>query len=777
MIEPPIPANEVERLAAIERYRLSGLGKEPEFDRIASLAAALFGVPTALVSIVGAEEQCFRGSFGFDAEATPRRIAFCGFAILSDEVTVVLDATADPHFAGNPLVTGEDNVRFYAGAPLVVGGHTVGTLCLLDQKPRNFSDEDRNRLEKLAATLVDIIKLRVDHLALGDQTSLLRTTIESIEQGLAVFDRELRLMLWNSAFLDMFEYPAGLVQGGVGAGELLRLTAERGELGSGDPEKTVAAFITSVRSNPHRRLEVHRTDGRDLEVWHSTMADGRFILTATDVTEQRRLARTKDEFVSTVSHELRTPLTSIVGSLGLLVRGVGGALPPKAGQLVGIALANGERLTRLINDLLDIDKLESGQVSFSFRPLDLGGLLNEAVEQNRPYAERFGVTLEFSPPAEGMRVSADRDRLLQVLANLLSNAIKYSPAGETVTLALARHGDCARICVTDRGPGIPEAFRAQLFLRFAQADSSDTRGQQGTGLGLAITRSIVERHGGRIAFETSESSERHGSIFYIDLDLLRPESDRHVDVKSRRVLICTDDVGSIGSGAKALSMAGFPVDVVGSAAEARVRLARHTYAALLIDLILPDASGVAFVRELRDSLATRLIPVALLTPGGSSATPDRAALDLVDWLPRPVESERLIATVRKMAGGKRSGRACILHLEDDRDVLHVVELALAQVADIDHAPNLAVARAYLDAHSYDLIILDLALSDGSGLELLSTLSARQPRVPVVIFSASEPEADVVRQVSRALTKARTSVHQLAETVRELIERHEEGSPA
>jgi len=775
LIEPSIPTNEAERLAAIARYRLQGLGQEPEFNRIASLAAALFKVPTALVSIVGAEEQCFRGSFGFEAQSTPRRVAFCGFAILSDEVMVVPDTAADPRFSGNPLVTGSDNIRFYAGAPLIIAGNAVGTLCLIDQKPRAFSERDCAMLQELAETLVDVIKLRVDHLSLGDQTSLLRSTIENIEQGLAVFDSDLRLMLWNSAFPDMFSYPTGLVRGGASAGALLRVTAERGELGPGDPDEIVAALITSLRSTPHRRLDVRRTDGRELEVWRSTMADGRFILTATDVTQKHLLARTKDEFVSTVSHELRTPLTSIVGSLGLLARGIGGALPPSAEQLVGIALNNGERLTRLINDLLDIDKLESGEVSFNFKPLDLRDLLKEAVEQNLPYAERFGVVLVLALPPESLRVLGDRDRLLQVLANLLSNAVKFSSAGETVTITCAQHDGCGRICVTDRGPGIPEAFRGQLFRRFAQADSSDRRGQQGTGLGLAITRGIVERHGGRIGFETDEGAERHGTVFYVELDLLAPVTVGNVDVERNRVLLCTGGAGGAAPEAEALRQAGFLVDVVGSATEARARLARHSYAMLLLDLILPDVNGVTFLRSLRESLPTRLLPVAVLAPSGDDAPADRAALDLVDWLTRPVEGERLVDTVRKMAGGKRSGRARILHVEDDRDVLRVVELALGELAHIDHATNLAAARNCLDAQSYDLVILDMALPDGSGLELLSTLSARQISLPVVIFSASEPDADVVQQVSRALTKSRTSVDQLAEIARDFIERNEEGS--
>src|SRR6185369_6677324 len=224
---------------------------------------------------------------------------------------------------------------------------------------------------------------------------------------------------------------------------------------------------------------------------------------ARDIEEEKRIAQMKNDFVSVVSHELRTPLTSIRGSLGLIAGGVAGELPEKARALVEIASKSCERLVRLINDILDVEKIESGKMGFYFAPIELAPLLERALEDNRAYAEGYGVVLRITATAPGARVWGDPDRLLQVMTNLISNAVKFSPRGGTVEVTTARGSGDVRIAVTDHGRGIPPELRPRLFEKFAQADSSSTREKGGTGLGLSISRAIIERHHGRIGF-TSE---------------------------------------------------------------------------------------------------------------------------------------------------------------------------------------------------------------------------------------------------------------------------------
>lgn len=232
--------------------------------------------------------------------------------------------------------------------------------------------------------------------------------------------------------------------------------------------------------------------------------------------EHTKIDQLKSEFVSTVSHELRTPLTSIRGSLGLVLGGVSGEIPPAARKLLDIAHNNSERLVRLINDLLDIDKIASGKMDFDLQWHELLPLIEQSLETNAAYAANYGVRYVLLTWLPGIKVKVDYDRLLQVMANLLSNAAKYSPRDGVVAVSMQQHEDWVRVSVVDHGAGISDEFRKKIFQKFSQADSSDTRQKGGTGLGLAITRALIEKMGGEIDFESNPGK---GTTFYFDLPL------------------------------------------------------------------------------------------------------------------------------------------------------------------------------------------------------------------------------------------------------------------
>ena len=256
-------------------------------------------------------------------------------------------------------------------------------------------------------------------------------------------------------------------------------------------------------------VPARRKDGSEfvmqLSLTDMTLDTQRFVVgIMRDVTERRAAERLKDEFISVVSHELRTPLTSISGSLGLMAAGAGGELPPKATRLVQIANQNSERLTRLINDILDLEKADGGKLQLTIAPHFASEVVEQVVESNQPYAQRFAVKLAIEDLGIDGLVAVDRDRFAQVLTNIISNAAKFSPQGETVRIRIAASDATSlRIEITDRGSGIPESFRPRLFQKFAQADSSDTRAKGGTGLGLSIAKSLIESMGGAIAYSTS----------------------------------------------------------------------------------------------------------------------------------------------------------------------------------------------------------------------------------------------------------------------------------
>jgi PAS domain S-box-containing protein len=227
-----------------------------------------------------------------------------------------------------------------------------------------------------------------------------------------------------------------------------------------------------------------------------------------DITERREIERAKDEFVSVVSHELRTPLTSIRGSLGLLASGALGPLPPKGQRMVEIAVLNTDRLVRLINDILDIERIDSGTIDLHPRPCDGAQLIRRAIQGVEQFADQALVTL--AAEGEAVQMYADPDRVHQVLTNLISNAVKFSPASSTVRVRCTRRDSEVLFEVADDGKGIPAGKLAVIFERFGQVDASDSRGKGGTGLGLAICRKIVEHHGGRIWVDSQPGA---GSTF------------------------------------------------------------------------------------------------------------------------------------------------------------------------------------------------------------------------------------------------------------------------
>ena len=502
--------------------------------------------------------------------------------------------------------------------------------------------------------------------------------------------------------------------------------------------------------------------------WRATAVpeQGLIHAVARDVDEQKRVEQMKNDFVSVVSHELRTPLTSIRGSLGLIAGGVAGPLPEKARTLVEIAAKNCERLVRLINDILDIEKIESGKMGLRFAPVELMPLIEQAVEANRAYAEGLGVELRIAEGVDGVRVWADADRLLQVMANLLSNAAKFSPRGGVVEVAVSRAAGEARVAVTDHGRGIPSEFQGRVFERFAQADASSTREKGGTGLGLSISRAIVERHRGRIGF-TSEPGV--ATIFFFDLPEWGAVTAAATPETAGRplILVCDDDWDVARLLSLMLEGEGYRTDVAHDAAGARRLLGERSYAAMTLDLVLPDQDGIALIRELRRDEATCRLPIVVVSVRADEGRTELngGAVGVVDWLVKPIDEDRLIAAMDRAVRAPLGRGARILHVEDDPDLQRVVAAIVEGDALVEQATDLAAARERLTRERFDLVILDLALPDGSGLELLSLLGHRDPPTPVLIFSAHEVDPAVAGRVASVLIKSQTSNHELMEQIR------------
>ncbi|EEX35659.1 ATP-binding protein [Vibrio metschnikovii] len=286
-------------------------------------------------------------------------------------------------------------------------------------------------------------------------------------------------------------------------------------------EQALANLNTTGRYGPFEKEYIRKDGSRypvRLQGMLSKEQDGRTVIWSLieDITERRKLDKMKDQFISTISHELRTPLTSIKGSLNLLAGGAVGSISDKAQALLVTAERNAQRLTTLINDLLDMEKLVAGKMPMTFLKQPLGPLLDETIDSLSSYAQQHNVVLQCSGSWPAVQVNVDGQRLIQALSNLLSNAIKFSPQGEAITIKVQQQDTNIHILVRDRGQGVAPEFEDRLFQRFSQADSSDTRKLPGTGLGLAITQEICQQLGGSVMYRQPNG---RGAEFIIQLPI------------------------------------------------------------------------------------------------------------------------------------------------------------------------------------------------------------------------------------------------------------------
>ncbi|WP_313109595.1 CHASE domain-containing protein [Stutzerimonas nitrititolerans] len=363
--------------------------------------------------------------------------------------------------------------------------------------------------------------------------------------------------------------------------------------------------------------------------------------TSMDLTEHKRIEQMKNDFVSTASHELRTPLTSISGALGLINGGALGEVPPAMQQMLEIAYRNSQRLGHLINDLLDMEKIAAGKMSFDMHEHSLRQLLEEALASNQAFAAQLGVNCVLREAVD-VQVWVDASRLQQVLGNFLSNAIKYTPEGGEVSLHCsvpdATH---VRISVTDQGPGIAAEFRARVFEKFAQADASDSRQKGGTGLGLAITKEFIERMGGKVGFDTAEGQ---GTTFWCELPIL--ETCASTPEPGRGHLLVVEDEPDTGRLLYLmLHDAGYSVERVQSLHAAREKLADHRYDAITLDLHLPDGSGAQLIEEIRRNPLTRHLPIVVIS--AASHFDEKTRDPRVVWLHKPISTAQLLLALGK----------------------------------------------------------------------------------------------------------------------------------
>ncbi len=481
-----------------------------------------------------------------------------------------------------------------------------------------------------------------------------------------------------------------------------------------------------------------------------------FVATLHDVTAEREIGQMKNEFVSTVSHELRTPLTSIKGYVDLILDGEAGEVNEIQTEFLGIVKENSDRLVDLINDLLDISRIESGRIHLKVQPLDVAERIRGAVDTFRAVLEQQDRTITVEVPDGLPRVAGDPDRVGQVLINFISNAIKYSPEGGSIWVRAAEEDGFVRMSVTDEGIGIAEEDMARLFTKFYRVDSKLTREIGGTGLGLSIVKSIIELLGGEVGV-TSEAGA--GSTFWFTLPQASPDLVRTptVDGPSQvggTVLVVDTNTEACDLIQAYLTKQGYDVLVAHDSQTAFELAVAEKPSAITLDVLMDSGDGFDLLRKLKDTPMTAKIPVVVLSIICDEGKSQR--MGATGYLEKPIDRDRLVEIIEDIVGEVAS--PLVMVVDDDRRINDLIcntlkSKGFAVVAAYDGREAMVAVRH----RSPDLVLLDLRMPVMDGYEVLAELKSDEAThdIPVVIMTAyrlDQTKADILRLAADQIAK-------------------------
>jgi PAS domain S-box-containing protein len=790
-------AEERDRVAMLYRVT-SQLAASLDLDRVLNRALEL------VVEAVGAERAAilmlepgsgrfiYRASLGAEVKlpfgGIPTRFSqgegLAGWVVEHREAVIVPDIRHDPRW-----VESRGGERAYVSAlavPLLVGDEVLGVLFLFHTQPDYFNKDHLLLVETAVIQVANAIKNAELYNLIRDQAERLggmlkaqqveaaksQAILEGVADGVIVADASGKITLFNAAAERILELPREQALGratsemlglyGSQARDWIETMARWAE----QPEAyAVGGYLATQLDIEGRVVSVHLAPVLMVDEFLGTVSVFR------DVTAEVETERAKMEFVSTVSHELRTPMTSIKGYVDLLLMGAAGVLKGDQQHFLSIIRSNVDRLTMLVNDLLSISRIESGQVALSPKEMRLEEAINQVIVAMEARAVEKGLTLHSEVPSALPEVIADPDRLVQILTNLVANACHYTPAGGEVVVSAGLHGGEVYVSVYDTGIGIAREDQDKIFDRFFRADDPVVQDTPGTGLGLSIVQSLVEMQGGRVWVE-SELGE--GSTFTFTLPAVEArgavKADEEPERSPMKVLVVEDDLDV--ARLIQLHLAGDGREVlIAQRGDKAIELAQRQRPDLItLDILLPDIDGFAVLEELKSNPATQEIPVVVV-----SVLSDRGEclrLGAMDYVTKPIDEQRLLRAVRRVL----ARRGTVLVVDDDRDTLSLMREILRTsgfgVRTTSRGRRaLRVAREVQPA----LVLLDLKMQDLDGTTVLQRLRDDPVTrdIPVILMTGSTVIDDAKRKKVLALGAARFmnkpfSVEELIEEIEMVV---------
>jgi PAS domain S-box-containing protein len=620
-------------------------------------------------------------------------------------------------------------------APVQVGDQTLAVLEFYSHLRMREDRETVAAVETVAASLGQMLARSKERERAEELSRQQEILLSSVADGICGMDRNGYVRFVNPAASRMLgARPASVI--GKQIHQLVH--------GSAPPDQRCGEDCPLRGAMGQRRSlsgegTIYRSNGTGFAAEYflnPILDEGRFsgsVLSFRDISQRYALDRMKDEFVSTVSHELRTPLTSIRGALGLLSSGMLGSINEKAANLLRIALTNSERLVRLINDILDLERTQSGREPLSFRPVQMHEVVRQAIDGVQLVAEAAGVMLIHDKTRA--EVTADADRLLQVLTNLLSNSVKFSPPNSAVSVMLRPGASGVTLSVIDQGRGIPADKLEAIFERFQQVDATDSRQKGGSGLGLAICRAIVSQHNGRI---WAERNPVRGSTFRVYLPYqptaAGSEEDGEMHPAPQGAVLVADSEGKTRPLiADQMGRHGYRV-VEASTPEQAVAVAHEGVEAILLDTTLEGINGWEILPSLRKENPEATTPVIIASVAtsqvGSGGSTKTQRLDV-----RPPDDTLLADVAKALCDSSELMR--VLIVEDDTDFARMIGRVFTMervVVKVVHSRQAALDEFL--AFEPHLLVLDLGLPNGDGFNIVEWLRQREElsRLPLVVYS-------------------------------------------